>query len=199
MHRRILIPILLGAAAVASAQVSVEEAQRRLHEKLATRPASTQPLSEVDRLRIENARLREQNIDLTHEVEQLRAALAVATVSATTNPTTAQVPAITGPGAKLVGRWQGGTLRDGNAFTTDFSDDGTYRQSWLTSSLHDSGHWTMASDDVLEMWTARAEATGQKHNRWRVAFGTDQVTLTPMAPDDTDLPGAKPLILQHPR
>ena len=58
MLRRILIPILLVVGAVASAQVSVEEAQRRLHEKLATRPASTQPLSDVDRLRIENARLR---------------------------------------------------------------------------------------------------------------------------------------------
>jgi len=195
MLRRILIPILLVIGAVASAQVSVEEAQRRLSQKLATRPSSTQPLSEVDRLRIENRRLREQNIDLAHEVEQLRAALASANVPATTNPTTAQT--IAGPGAKLIGRWQGGTLRDGNAFITDFAADGTYSESWLTSPLHDSGHWTMPLDDVVEMWTAKG-GDNQKHNRWRVTFGKDQVTLRPMAPDDTDLPGAKPLVLQHP-
>ncbi len=197
MLRRTVIPILLVVGAVASAQVSVEEAQRRLREKLATRPSSTQPLSEVDRLRMENARLREQNNDLAREVEQLRAALAAASGVATTNPTTAPAESVTGPGAKLVGRWQGGNLHDGNAFITDFADDGTYTQSWLTSSLHDSGHWTMPSDNVVEMWTTTAEAMNQKHNRWRVAFGKDQVSLTPLASDDTDLPGAKPLVLQH--
>ncbi len=193
MRGRISIPILLVLAAVASAQVSIEEAQRRLHEKLTTRPASTQPLSEVERLRIENRRLREENADLSREVAQLREALAIATP--TTNPA-ATASALTGPSAKLVGRWQGGNLRDGNAFITEFADNGTYQQSWLTSPHHEAGHWAMPSDDVVEMWT-NSTADDQKHNRWRVTFAKEQITFIPMAPDGTNLPGAKPLVLQH--
>jgi hypothetical protein len=197
MLRRTVIPVLLVVGAVASAQVSVEEAQRRLREKLATRPSATQPLSDVDRLRVENGRLRQQNNDLQREVDQLRTALAAASGAATTSPTTVPAQNVTGPGANLIGRWQGGNLRDGNAFITEFADDGTYTQSWLTSSLHESGHWTMPSDDSVEMWTAAAEALNQKHNRWRVTFGKDQLTLMPLASDDTVLPGAKALVLQH--
>ena len=139
-----------------------------------------------------------QNIDLARRSGSAPPGIAAATVSSTTSPTTARSSALAGPAQKLVGRWQGGTLRDGNAFITEFADDGTYRQSWLASPLHESGNWVMPSDTVVEMWTTGADAINQKHKRWRVVFEKDQVTLMPMASDDTDLPGAKPLILQHP-
>lgn len=193
MLARVLIPVVLVLAAVASAQVSFEEAQRRLRDKLTTRPSATQPVSEVDRLRMENRRLRDENAELSHEVAQLREALAA---GATTNPATSRPTALSGPAAQLAGRWQGGVLRDGNAFITEFAIDGTYHQSWLTSSHQESGHWTMPSDNVVEMWTA-PNGDNQKRNRWHITFDKDQVTLIPMAPDDTDLPGAKPLVLRH--
>jgi regulator of replication initiation timing len=199
MLTRVLIPtlIVLGAV-VASAQISVDEAQRRLNQKLATRPAATQPISETDRLRQENRRLREENANLSREVEQLRDALANAAAGTpSTNPTTARSRADSGPGAQLIGRWQGGTLTAGNAFIIQFADDGSYAETWLTSTHRETGQWVMPSGDVVEMWTTPA-ADDQKRNRWRVTFAKDQITLAPLAADGTDIPGAKPFILQHP-
>ena len=127
--------VLLALAAVCSAQVTFEEAERRLHEKLSTRPATTQPMSEVDRLRAENRRLREQNQDLQTEVTQLRDALANASGGPATRPAAS---AQTQPGSdlasKIVGRWQGGTITAGNAFTIEFQSDGNYVQSWSVAS-----------------------------------------------------------------
>jgi len=194
---RVFIPslIVLGAV-VASAQISVDEAQRRLNQKLATRPAATQPISEADRLRQENRRLREENAILSREVEQLRDALANA-ATPSTNPTTAPARADLGPGAQLIGRWQGGVLTAGNAFVIQFAEDGTYTETWLTSTHRETGQWVMSSGDVVEMWTTPA-ADDQKRNRWRATFAKDEITLAPLAADGTDIPGAKPFVLQHP-
>jgi len=195
MTARTLVPILLAVAAVASAQISVDEAQRRLKAKLSTRPASTQPISELDQLRIENRRLREENAQLTTEVTQLRDALATAASGTpTTGPTT--LPALSGPAARIVGHWHGGDLHDGSAFVTDFADDGTYKQSWLTSSHHDAGHWALGSDGILEMWTNQS-GEEQPHNRWHIDIGADQLTLEPLARDGSVITAARPLVLRH--
>ena len=197
MKARALFPILLALAAVASAQISVEEAQRRLNERLATRPASTQPVSELDRLRMENRRLRAENAALSTEVTQLRDSLANASPAvATTNPTTLPAPVVSGPASRIVGRWKGGDLSDGSAFVTDFAEDGTYKQIWLTASHHDEGHWAMPEDGVLEMWTNQSGDDGP-HNRWHITIGTDQLTLQPLARDGSEITAARPLVLKH--
>jgi hypothetical protein len=196
MLNRSLIPILIVTAALAaSGQVSIEEAQRKLNQKLATHPASTQPLSDVDRLRQENRRLREENIDLTREVAQLRDALAVAAGTPSTNPTTA--PALAGTAGQMIGRWQGGSLLAGNAFIITFVADGTYTQSWLTATHRETGNWQISGNDVVEMWTTHV-ADDPKRNHWHVSFTKDQMTLSPLDTDGTPLAGAKPFILEHP-
>lgn len=198
MLKRTLIPVLIVLGAVAaSAQISMEEAQRKLNQKLATRPSSTQPISEEERLRRENRQLREENADLNREVAQLRDALAAAVGTPSTNPTTGPAHAQAGPAAQMVGRWKGGTLTAGNAFLITFADDGTYIQTWLTAEHRETGQWVMDNDGIVEMWTMHANDNG-KHNRWRVTFGKDQITLAPLAADDTDIPGAKPFVLEHP-
>src|SRR5712675_84974 len=97
---RAFLPTLILATALvarpASAQVSFDEAQRRLNAKLATKPASTQPISDSDRLRAENRRLREENLAMQTEISQLRDALANASTP-TTQPGGATT---TGPSAR---------------------------------------------------------------------------------------------------
>jgi hypothetical protein len=197
MRARVTFPILLALTAVASAQISVDEAQRRLNARLATRPASTQPISEVERLRIENRKLREENLVLTAEVTQLRDALAgAASNGPTTGPTTLPTPLLSGAATKIVGHWSGGELSDGTAFVTDFSDDGTYKQSWLTSAHHEEGHWQLVSDDTLEMWTNET-GDDQAKNRWHVDISSTQLTLRPLARDGSEITAARPLVLRH--
>src|ERR1700709_385530 len=125
--------ILLGLSGLTWAQLSPDEAQRRLNARLSTRPASTQPVSDIDRLRAENRRLREDNLELQTEISQLRDALAKATPDSTTGPSTR--PAA-GAQAQLVGKWTGGQVTTGNAFTLEFLDDGSYRQSWTVAAAH---------------------------------------------------------------
>jgi hypothetical protein len=194
MPRLLTTLILLMFAAVVSAQLSVEEAQHRLQSRLATRPASTQPVSEVDRLRAENRRLRDENMSLTMEVAQLREALAAASGGGTAPSTQ---PSGTGPGLRsvLVGRWVGGDLTAGTAFTTEFADDGTYRQTWSSSNYQEAGRWSMGLDGTLQMWTKQ---TGEDRpgNRWRINLAQNNLTLTPLGAD-SDAPSGRPLLLHR--
>ncbi len=197
------IAILILAAAVATAQVSFEEAQRRLHDKLATKPSSTQPVSESDRLRSENRRLREENLSLQREVSQLRDALASAVGNATpttgpaaTRPTASGSGPQTQPGSdlatRILGRWHGGTIASGNAFTLEFQPEGEYVQSWVVSPRSDRGHYALAPGDLLEMWTGNAP----RHNQYHASVAGGELTLTPLAIAGGDVPRGKPMVLK---
>lgn len=194
MPRLLTTLTVLMFAAVVSAQLSLEEAQHRLQSRLATRPASTQPVSEEERLRAENRRLRDENMSLTMEVAQLREALATAN-GASTSPSTQ--PSGTGPGLRsaLVGRWVGGDLTAGTAFTTEFADDGTYRQTWGGSNYQETGRWSMGLDGILQMWTKQTGAD-RPGNRWRIKLAQNNLTLTPLGAD-SDVPGGHPLLLRR--
>ena len=198
MNRAYLLATIALTAAVASAQVSFDEAQRRLQTKLATRPATTQPVSEVDRLRAENRRLKEDNLALTTEVSQLREALAAASgtpgaaaTASTTRPTSR--PA-NDAATRLAGRWEGGDVRAGNAFHLDLAADGSYRQSWVSAPHQEAGHWTVGDDSIVEMWTNQAGAAAP-HNRFRVNFSGDTAILTPVDATGADVTTARPFKL----
>jgi len=185
--------VLLVFSAVCSAQVSLEEAQRRLHEKLSTRPSSTQPASEVDRLRADNRRLRAQNVELQTEVAQLRDALASAGGGGATRPATSpQIQPGPDLAAKIIGRWEGGTLASGNAFNIEFQSDGNYVQSWSVASRTDHGHYEFVAADTLEMWTG----TNPRHNQYRASLASGELTLTPLDIEGGNVPQGKPMVLK---
>ncbi len=194
MFRIKSVLLLLVITAVASAQISTDEAQRRLNEKLAKKPASTQPVSEVDRLRGENRRLREENLSLQREVSELRDALASAVGGSTTRPAS---EAQTQPGAdlaaKIVGKWAGGTIAAGNAFTIEFQPDGNYLQSWTVSPRSDKGHYSFTSENTIEMWTGNAP----QHNQYRAEIAAGELKLTPLVIAAGDVPRGKPMVLKQ--
>lgn len=185
---------LLIVAAAASAQISTEEAQRRLNDKLAKKPASTQPVSEIDRLRSENRRLREENLSLQREVSELREALAKAVGGSATRPVSS---AQSQPGGdlatKIRGKWKGGAVAAGNAFNIEFQPDGNYVQSWTVSPRSDKGHYSFVSDNTIEMWTGNAP----HHNQYRAEIVAGELTLTPLVIAGGDVPRGKPMILKQ--
>ncbi len=188
------IIILLFVTATASAQISTDEAQRRLNDKLAKKPASTQPVSEVERLRAENRRLREDNLSLQREVSELRDALANSVGGSATRPVSS---AQTQPGgdleARIVGKWNGGTIAAGNAFTIEFQPDGNYVQTWTVATRNDKGHYSFVSDNTIEMWTGNAP----QHNQYRAEIAAGELTLTPLVIAGGDVPRGKPMILKQ--
>src|SRR4051812_8395401 len=81
----VVVAVLLSAAQFAAAQISVDEANRRLRERTTSRPAETQPVSELSRLTEENRRLRLRVAQLEMENNTLRQ---VMNQGPTTAPTT---------------------------------------------------------------------------------------------------------------
>jgi hypothetical protein len=165
--------------------MSVDDAEKLMRERLATRPASTQPMSEEDRLRAENNRLREDNYALRQEVSSLREALdhllhtqAMANSSPATRPAGAvAVPAPAGP--DIVGHWRGGSPDNGTSFLVSFKADGTYEQDWFMPARSEPGHYQFDGDSQIEMWSDASPATAP-HHTWRIAVENDRITLTPL-------------------
>jgi hypothetical protein len=195
--------ILIGFAAIMSAvraQVPIEEAQRRLQEKLATHPAATQPVTEVEKLREENRRLRERLSGLQEEVTTLRAALARATEkpASSGDPASRAAAAVdpNSPKALLPGRWRGGDISTGAGYITVFDADGTYKQSWLSYPKQDSGRYQLMDDTTLEMW-GRNAPEDRRHNQYRITINHDQISLTPMVIDGAEVKGGRAVVLRR--
>ena len=130
--------LLLASAPMLRGQMSVDDAQKLMRERLSTRPASTQPMSEADRLREENNRLREDNYTLRQEVASLREALdhllhtqAMANPAGPTTHPAGAAAATMPAGPDIVGHWRGGSPENGTAFLVGFKADGTYEQDWF--------------------------------------------------------------------
>jgi hypothetical protein len=202
------IGVVLAAMAVArlaSAQVSIEEAQKRLQQKLATRPASTQPVSEMDRLREENNRLRVQVADLQMEVQNLRNSLAQQGNRAPGGPTTRPSAAMnggTGGGgaaasadARLVGHWRGGDSAHGAGYVLEFNPDGSYRRTFLSYPQHEEGSYRMVNGDTVEMWTANVG--GGPRNQYHLGIENNQLTLTPIVIEGAAVRRPTPMVLSR--
>ncbi|MDB5299607.1 MAG: hypothetical protein JWO87_1270 [Phycisphaerales bacterium] len=192
---------LAALAISARAQVPFDEAQRRLQEKLATRPAATQPVTEVEKLREENRRLRERLSGLQQEVTTLKEALARATEKPASVAGPASRPAAVAvdpnsPKAVLPGRWKGGDISTGAGFVTVFDADGTYKQTWLSYPKQDIGRYQFTDETTLEMW-GRTAADGGRHNQYRVAINNDQITLTPVVIDGVEVKNGRPMVLRR--
>ncbi|HEX4125379.1 MAG TPA: hypothetical protein VHY37_11680 [Tepidisphaeraceae bacterium] len=167
--------------------MSVDDAEKRLRERQSTRPATTQPMSEMDRLREENERLRENNYALRQEVASLREALdhlmhREALANPTTRPTSGPAQAAAAPaagGVGLVGHWRGGSPQDGTAFLVTFDADGTYQQNWIFPPRSEPGHYQIDGDGTVEMWSDQSPP-GQPHHLWSMSAEPDRVTLAPL-------------------
>lgn len=168
------------ASPFAAGQISIEEAQARLKAKLTTRPAGTQPSSEVERLREENLRLRERVMDLQREVQTLRVILSHAqqVAPATAPATTAASDAAA---SQLVGRWRGGDATAGLSYTLQFNPEGTYLQTFVVYGRNESGHYVVR-DDTLEMWGDKAPQD-RPHNQYRLSVSGGELKLTPLVLD----------------
>ena len=183
-------------ASVASAQVSFEEAQQRLKAKLSTRPSTTQPGSEVERLREDNLRLRERIMDLQEEVTTLKAALGRVSAT-TTGPATRPTAGIDDAMQKLlIGRWRGGDNAAGSSYTIEFAADSTYKQTFLFGNQNDSGQYRLVGDGLMQMWSDKT-AVDKKHNEYKISVTPGLLTLTPTVIDGTDVKTPKALLLQR--
>ena len=189
----ICLAMLTTAATALRAQISPEEAERRLKEKLASRPAATQPVAatEADRLREENRRLRLQVMALQGEVATLKDALARA---AKTSPAATTRPAEDGAEKAIIGRWRGGDITAGSGYLLDFAPDGTYTQNWIAYSQRDGGQYRIA-DGMLELWSNKAPED-RKHNRYKMTLDNARLTLVPLVVDGVDVKNGRPLVLQ---
>jgi hypothetical protein len=194
-------PILLLVAIViftgaASGQVSLEEAQHRLKARLSTRPSTTQPSTELERLREDNLRLRERIMDLQEEVTTLKAALARVSDNGP-GPTTRPSGGIDDAMRKLLlGRWRGGDIAAGDSYTIDFAPDSTYKQNFLFGNQTVTGQYRLVGDGLMQMWTEKTAAE-KKHNEYKVSVTPGQLTLTPTVFDGVDVKSAKPMVLQR--
>lgn len=181
--------LAIGATArLASAQLSVEEAQKRLQAKMATRPAATEPVGELERLRAENNRLRVEVSRLQMEVQTLRDALAQnspAPGSHARNGATTQPSRPSGPEDKVVGAWRGGDPAHGAGFVLTFNADGTYQRAFLQYPQKENGHYRFASPDTMDMWIGDNE--DQPHNQYRVTVEGGRLTLTPLLKDGVEV------------
>jgi hypothetical protein len=188
----VVVAVVLLAARFAGAQISVEEAQKRLREKT-TQPATTQPVSELARLYDENKRLRLRVAQLEAEVSTLRGALAQGPNS---TPTTGSAPA-TRPSAErtaIAGTWRGGDINRGSGYLLDFSPDGTYRRTFIAYNRAENGRYQFTGADTIEMWTEAAADSGDR-NEYRVTIDNDQLTMTPTRLNGAELRNGRPLVL----
>lgn len=185
---RIIIPFAFLAIATAArlparGQISVEEAEQRLKARTASRP-TTQPTSELDKLREENLRLRERILDLQQEVTTLKEALARASVPS--GPASAPAAAETEAQKALVGRWRGGDITAGAGYLLEFAPDGTYKQTFLASPQSDAGQYRLTDAGLLEMWSDKS-AENRKHNQYRISVTPTTLTLTPIIVDGVEV------------
>ena len=189
-----LVIILL--AGVASAQLSVEEANQRLKAKLSSRPSTTQPSSELDRLRQDNLRLRERIMDLQDEVTTLKAALGRVSANAS-GPATRPTAGIDDATQKLLlGRWHGGDNAAGSSYTIEFAADSTYKQTFLFGDQKDSGQYRLAGDGLMQMWSDKTVGD-KRHNEYKISVTPGQLTLTPTVFDGLDVKTPRALVLQR--
>ena len=188
----VLLAVVLLAARFAGAQISVEEAQKRLREKT-TQPATTQPVSELARLYDENKRLRLRVAQLEAEVSTLRVALGQGGGS---TPTTGSAPT-TRPSAEraaIAGTWRGGDINRGSGYLLDFNSDGTYRRTFIAYNRAENGRYQFITADTIEMWTEAAADSGDR-NEYRVTIDNDQLTMTPTKLNGADLRNGRPIVL----
>ena len=190
----LVVVVVLLAARFAGAQMSVEEAQKRLREKNA-QAASTQPVSEFAHLTEENKKLRLRVSELETEVATLRNALAHSGTSAS-GPTTR--PATEPQRISVAGTWRGGDINRGSGFLLDFNSDGTYRRTFIAYNKSESGRYQLTAADTIEMWTDAANEAGD-HNEYRIAVDNDQLTLTPTRLNGAELRNGRPLVLTRVR
>jgi uncharacterized protein YlxW (UPF0749 family) len=179
----------------ASAQLSVEEAQKRLQAKMATRPATTEPVGELERLRTENNRLRVEVSRLQMEVQTLRDALAqnsAAPAHARSGATT-QPSRPSGPEDKIVGAWRGGDPAHGAGFVLTFKDDGSYQRAFLQYPQKENGHYRFASPDTMDMWIGDNE--DRPHSQYRVSVEGTRLTLTPLLQDGLEVRRPVPMVM----
>jgi len=192
----IVLLLFTYAAPIAMAQVSVEEADRRLKAKLATRPATTQPSTEVERLRNENLRLRERVMSLEQEVSTLKESLARAS-KIQPGPTTRTAGAATPDASNkaIVGRWRGGDITAGSGYLLQFDADNTYKQNFTTTGQKQAGQYRVF-DDTMEMWSDKWPED-KKHNQYRIEVTPAVLTLTPVVVDGIEVKLPRPVVLQR--
>jgi hypothetical protein len=191
-----LMLALALAGRTAHAQATpFEEAQKRLQQRLSTRPAATQPVSELERLREENTRLRVRVAELQSEVSALRESMPRSNASSTTRPSG---PASSRPGnaapSPLVGQWRGGDIARGAGFVLEFSADGSYRRTFLNYPQREAGSYRMLDPQTVEMWTNTAPED-RPHNQYRVNIGNGELILTPLVVDGVEVRRPTPLVL----
>jgi hypothetical protein len=192
----LVVAVVLLAARFAGAQMSVEEAQKRLREK-AAQAASTQPVSELARLTEENKKLRLRVSELETEVSTLKDALARAGTPANgSGPTTR--PSTEPQRISIAGTWRGGDINRGSGYLLDFNADGTYRRTFIAYNRSETGRYQATTADSIEMWTDSANESGD-HNEYRVAVDNDQLTLTPTRLNGAELRNGRPLVLTRVR
>lgn len=183
------------AVRFATAQLSVEEAQKRLQAKMSTRPATTEPVGELERLRAENNHLRVEVSRLQMEVQTLRDALAqnsAAPAHARTGATT-QPSRPSGPEEKITGAWRGGDPAHGAGFVLTFKDDGTYQRAFLQYPTKENGHYRFASPDTMDMWIGDNE--DRPHSQYRVAIQGNELTLTQLLQDGLEVRRPVPMVM----
>ncbi len=187
------------SAQLARSQVPIDEAERRLRERMATKPAGTQPSSEIERLREENRRLRERVADLQQEIGTLKEILGRTKPAAQAGTRAATGPAVAardGLNKELVGRWRGGDITAGSSYVLEFNADGAYKQRFVVSDRREAGQYRLSEDNIMEMWSDKA-ADDRKHNQYRVTATADQMTLTPILVDGVEVKTPRPLVLRR--
>lgn len=191
------LSFVVAVASLASftlAQVSVEEADRRLKAKLATRPSVTQPASDIERLRNENLRLRQRIMSLEQEVTTLKESLARASKIAPAATTRPGAPAAAPLHTIVVGRWRGGDIVAGSGYLIQFEPTGAYKQTFITTGKQETGQYRVFDDHTLEMWNDKWPED-KKHNQYRIEASPVQITLTATVIDGLEIKTPRPLVL----
>lgn len=196
MHRATLLLCSIFALMTATrafGQVPIDEAERRLRERQATK-STTQPVSEVDRLRQENMRLRERLLSLEAEVQTLK------TIIARDLPTSRPATRPAGPSPAeqiskaLVGRWRGGDITAGAGYLLQFDADGIYKQ-FFTAGPRQNGQYRVY-EDRLEMW-ADHWPEGKRHNEYKMEVSLAELRLTALVLDGSDVKTPHVMILRR--
>lgn len=193
------VAIVVVGARLAGAQVSTEEAARRLRERTSsTQPAATQPVGELARISEENRQLRLRVSQLEMEVSTLRNALAqlqqpgaARTGAPASQPANARAEM---PRVPITGAWRGGDINRGSGYLLDFTADGAYHRNFLSYNKREAGQYRFTGPDTIEMWSEGAPE-GADHNEYRVAVENGQLTLTPTRLNGRDIVNGKPLVL----